>query len=108
MLVDTKGANRGKWFGAGTVMQLDAKRLAVLSIESANEVVVIDVASGKQTSRVPFEMGGVTPAGAAKIDDTNVVIAYQVEAGWKVHFVATPTDKPASAGATYTIAACAR
>ncbi|MFN0246301.1 MAG: hypothetical protein ACKV2T_05305 [Kofleriaceae bacterium] len=49
ILVDTRGANRGDWFGAGVVFPLDAKRLAVLAIESANgsgsEFIVIDLAS---------------------------------------------------------------
>lgn len=108
ILIDAKGANRGKAFGSGVNLPLDAKRLAVFSIESANELVVIDLASGKQTSRVPLEMGGVTPASAAKIDDTNVVVAWQRENDWKLQFIATPMDKPATGGASHTIAACAR
>ncbi len=108
VLVDAKGANRGKWFGGGIAFPLDAKRLGILSIESANEFVVIDVASAKQTSRVAFDMGGVTPAGAAKVDDSTAVIAYQGENGWTVGFVAAPADKAASKGAMYPIAGCAR
>lgn len=108
VLVDATGANRGAWFGEGTVMQLDAKRIAVFSVEAENEVVVIDVASGTQTSRVPVDTGGITPASAAKLDNNNVVVAWQRETDWKLQHIATPSDQPASAGASYTIAACPR
>ncbi|MBL9012604.1 MAG: hypothetical protein JNL83_00415 [Myxococcales bacterium] len=108
VLVDAKGANRGKWFGGGFAFPLDAKRLGVLSIESANEFVVIDVATAKQTSRLAIDMGGVTPAGAAKVDESTAVIAYQTENGWTVGFVAAPAGKPVAKGAMYNIAACPR
>lgn len=106
VLVDAKGANRGKWFGGGVALQLDAKRLAVLSIESANELVVIDLPSAKQTSRLAIDMGGVTPATAAKIDESTVVIAYQTMDGWTVTYASAPAGKAVSAGASYKIAGC--
>ena len=106
VLVDAKGANRGAWFGGGVAFPLDAKRLGVLSIESANEFVVIDVASAKQTSRLAIDMGGVTPATAAKIDESTAVVAYQTMDGWTVTYVSAPADKAVSAGATYKIAGC--
>ena len=106
ILVDAKGTNRGKTFGGGIAVPLDAKRLAVLSVENTNELVVIDLATAKQTSKVGIEMGGVTPAGAAKVDDGTVAYAFQGAEGWTVGYVATPADKPATKGATYQIAGC--
>ena len=106
ILVDAKGANRGKTFGGGVAVPLDAKRLGILSVESSNEFVVIDLATAKQTSRVAIDMGGVTPAGAAKVDDSTVAYAFQGAEGWTVGFLATPADKPVSTGATYKIAGC--
>ena len=106
VLVDANGKNRGKWFGAGFAIPLDAKRLGVLSIESENEFLVIDIATGKHASSLAIDMGGETIAGAAKVDDSTAVIAYQTEAGWTVGFVAAPAGKQVTKGAMYTIAGC--
>ncbi len=106
VLVDAKGENRGPRFGTGVLMPLDAKRLAVMSTEPDSELVVLDLASGDQTSRLAIDTNGLTTTGAAKVDANTVVVAFLGPDGWVIGYYATPAGKPITAGATYKIAAC--
>lgn len=106
--VDDRGAPRSAPFPGGAPLVLDAKRVAILPLESPATVTILDRASGQPTGAAPI-YDGISRGYFGVLADAQTLVALSATdaaPGWQIAWLAVPPGKPPSLLATQTIPLC--
>lgn len=104
-LVDSRGRNRGTWFGGGRAIALARNRLVILPTEDDGMLSVLDTATAKRIGKFKLHDGSGDDTTGARFDDRTIVGAWRGEDGWVLQFIAV-RGGTVKLGAKYVVPRC--